>query len=114
MSEVPTDWRVMPLGDVVSEIVAGQSPNRMGHPARHGKKGILKTTAIQWGSFSPSENLEALSDFSANNNTIVRKNDILITKAGPSHRVGVVALSHKDLKFRLVILILVYKKKKKK
>jgi type I restriction enzyme, S subunit len=96
MSEYPSDWRVADLGAVVAEIVAGQSPNRMEHPARNGKKGILKTTAIQWSGFSPLENLEALPDFTANSNTIVRKNDILITKAGPSRRVGVVALSHED------------------
>ena len=96
MSNYPSEWRVTDLGAVVAEIVAGQSPNRMEHPARNGKKGILKTTAIQWSGFSPLENLEALPDFTANSNTIVRKNDILITKAGPSHRVGVVALSNED------------------
>ena len=96
MSEYPPEWRVADLGAVVTEIVAGQSPNRMEHPARNGKKGILKTTAIQWSGFSPVETLEAHPDFTANNNTIVRKNDILITKAGPSHRVGVVALSNED------------------
>jgi len=96
MSDYPSEWRVTDLGAVVAEIVAGQSPNRMEHPARNGKKGILKTTAIQWNGFSPLENLEALPDFTANSNTIVRKNDILITKAGPSHRVGVVALSNED------------------
>lgn len=98
MSEFPYGWKRAKLRELIREITAGQSPNRMEHRARHGKKGILKTTAIQWGKFDPSENLEALPGFSANENTIVRKDDILITKAGPSHRVGVVALSTEDSK----------------
>ncbi len=98
MSESPSGWERVKLRELIREITAGQSPNRMEHPARHGKKGILKTTAIQWGKFDPFENLEVLPGFSANENTIVRKDDILITKAGPSHRVGVVALATEDSK----------------
>ena len=96
MSDIPVDWRKVKLIEVVREMTAGQSPNRKEHQARYGKKGILKTTAIQWGEYIPSENREALPGFSANVNTIVCKNDILITKAGPSHRVGVVAISKED------------------
>ena len=98
MSEVPTDWKKVKICEVIKEMTSGQSPNRMEHQARNGEKGILKTTAIQWGRFLPSENLEALPGFEAKESTIVRKNDILITKAGPSHRVGVVAFSKEDTK----------------
>lgn len=60
-----------------------------------GKYGILKTTAIDWGKYSPLKNQEVLDDYKVNLKHEVRTGDILITKAGPVHRVGVVAYVEK-------------------
>lgn len=87
---VPEGWERKLLKDTVSTVIAGQSPNRKDHAAKAGKYGILKTTAIDWGKYSPDKNQEVLDDFKVNPKHEVKTGDILITKAGPVHRVGVV------------------------
>ena len=92
---VPEGWDNKKLGDAISSVISGQSPNRKDHPAMPGKYGILKTTAIDWGKYSPLINQEVLDDYKVNLKHEVRTGDILITKAGPVHRVGVVAYVEK-------------------
>ena len=90
---VPEGWIRIDLEDGVSELISGQSPNRKETPASGDAFGILKTTAIDWGKFDESKNQEVLDDFNPNTKHLVKVDDILITKAGPAHRVGVVALA---------------------
>jgi len=86
----PEGWKEKLLKDTVASIISGQSPNRKDHAAKAGKYGILKTTAIDWGKFLPEKNQEVLDNFKVNLKHEVKAGDILITKAGPVHRVGVV------------------------
>ncbi|MEZ9555667.1 restriction endonuclease subunit S [Vibrio splendidus] len=88
---VPEGWSLRNLGSTLDVLIAGQSPNRKEFPARPSEYGILKTTAIDWGRFYPQHNQEVLDDFKPNLKHEVAVDDILITKAGPVHRVGVVA-----------------------
>ncbi len=94
MSEVtiPEGWSKIKLEECVSNLISGQSPNRKDNPAIPGKYGILKTTAIDWGVFDETKNQEVLDDFVPNDKHLVKSKDVLITKAGPAHRVGVVAI----------------------
>ena len=92
MSErVPEGWKRIDLEEGVLLLISGQSPNRKENSATGDSFGILKTTAIDWGRFDEGQNQEVLDDYKPNKKHLVLENDILITKAGPSHRVGVVA-----------------------
>lgn len=88
--------RIVLLKDLIAQIHAGQSPNRKDHPARINQWGILKTSAIQWSGYFPEQNLETLDDFDVRPQQKILKGDILITKAGPINRVGVVCLVEED------------------
>ena len=90
-SVVPEGWGKIDLEEGVSVLVSGQSPNRKENCATGDAFGILKTTAIHWGKFDEKQNQEVLDDYEPNMKHLVLENDILITKAGPAHRVGVVA-----------------------
>ncbi|UVW34882.1 restriction endonuclease subunit S [SAR92 clade bacterium H455] len=90
-SRVPEGWVRIDLEEGVSALISGQSPNRKENRATGDAFGILKTTAIDWGRFDEKQNQEVLDDYEPNNKHLVLENDILITKAGPTHRVGVVA-----------------------
>ncbi|MDA9681563.1 restriction endonuclease subunit S [Luminiphilus sp.] len=90
-SSVPEGWVRIDLEEGVSALISGQSPNRKENRATGDAFGILKTTAIDWGRFDEKQNQEVLDDYEPNNKHLVLENDILITKAGPTHRVGVVA-----------------------
>jgi type I restriction enzyme S subunit len=88
---VPEGWKRLDLEDGVSALISGQSPNRKENRASGDAFGILKTTAIDWGRFDEQQNQEVLDGFEPNKKHLVLENDILLTKAGPAHRVGVVA-----------------------
>ena len=90
-SVVPEGWGKIDLEEGISALVSGQSPNRKENCATGDAFGILKTTAIHWGRFDEKQNQEVLDDYEPNMKHLVLENDILITKAGPAHRVGVVA-----------------------
>jgi type I restriction enzyme S subunit len=51
--------------------------------------GVLKTTAIQWTGWKEDEHKTLPEEFWGAKHLEVRKGDVLVTKAGPRHRVGV-------------------------
>jgi len=99
---VPDGWSVIDLEDGIKKLVSGQSPNRKENAAGSDTYGILKTTAIDWGKFDETKNQEVLDEFSPNMNHLVVTGDVLITKAGPANRVGVVALA-KDVSGKVLL-----------
>jgi type I restriction enzyme S subunit len=87
--EIPTNWKYCYLENIIKETHAGKSPQCENRPASINEWGILKTTAIQDLYFLENEN-KALIDISKINlETEVKHGDLLITRAGPSNRVGI-------------------------
>ena len=84
-------WKRETVGNVILSMDAGWSPQCDDVPARKGEWGVLKTTSVQWCEFRPHENkvlppgLEPIPELAA------REGDVLVTRAGPRKRVGVVA-----------------------
>ncbi len=88
---VPKEWNLGRLADYIGAIDSGWSPNCETRPAGPDEWGVLKTTAVVWEGYRPSEN-KALPEGSSLLRSIeVRTGDILITRKGPVDRVGVVA-----------------------
>ena len=67
-------------------------------PFRRMGRGILKTTSVQWCEFRPIENKLLPSFLSPRPELSVDVGDVLITRAGPRKRVGVVAAVRIDAK----------------
>ena len=84
-------WTRETVGNVIVSMDAGWSPQCDDIPARDGQWGVLKTTSVQWCEFWPHENkalpptLEPIPELG------VQDGDVLVTRAGPLKRVGVVA-----------------------
>jgi type I restriction enzyme S subunit len=84
-------WNRETVGDVIVSMDAGWSPQCDDVPARAGEWGVLKTTSVQWCEFRPHENkalpltLQPLAELA------IQDGDVLVTRAGPRKRVGVVA-----------------------
>jgi type I restriction enzyme S subunit len=89
-------WKRETVGEVILSMDAGWSPQCDDIPARKGEWGVLKTTSVQWCEFRPDENkvlppgLEPIPELAA------REGDVLVTRAGPLKRVGVVAAVRKS------------------
>ncbi|GGX55871.1 hypothetical protein GCM10010358_07190 [Streptomyces minutiscleroticus] len=89
---VPSDWAVRPVRDLVSYVASGPSPTCEERNI-HGDRewGLLKTTAVTWDGWEPRAHKLLPREYWGNHGLEVRTQDVVVTKAGPRHRVGVVA-----------------------
>lgn len=88
--EIPEDWVWCRLGDAVFDTEGGKSPNCFHEPAKDTEWGVIKTTAVQEMYFLENENKVLPSNFKVSEQHKVLEGDILITRAGPKNRVGIV------------------------
>lgn len=94
--EVPKGWEWCRLRDIIKGTNAGKSPNCEKRPKREDEWGVLTTTAIQENNFLPTENKVLPPNYIVNSEHSVKYGDILITRAGPVNRTGVVCLVDKE------------------
>ncbi|MBX9712619.1 MAG: restriction endonuclease subunit S [Pseudomonadaceae bacterium] len=87
---IPREWEVVKLGAVLSELGQGWSPDCPSEPAGAGEWGVLKTTSVVWEGYNEEENKQLPVPFKPRPDLEVKSDDILITRAGPKSRVGVV------------------------
>lgn len=83
-------WKPAKVADTIEMIDSGWSPQCGDKPAEDGEWGILKTTSVVWEGYNDRANKSLPVGLSARSQLEVRVDDILITRAGPSERVGVV------------------------
>ena len=88
---IPKEWECGRVGRYLKSINQGWSPNCDSAPAVQGKWGVLKTTAVTWQGFNDVENKELPSNLKPKPEHEVAIGDVLVTRAGPNTRVGVVA-----------------------
>jgi len=88
-------WKRETVGDVIVGMDAGWSPQCDDVPARAGEWGVLKTTSVQWCKFHPMENKALPATLGPVPELCVQEGDVLVTRAGPRKRVGVVAAVRK-------------------
>jgi len=84
-------WSRKTVVDVICSMDAGWSPQCDDSPAKEGMWGVLKTTAVQWCDFQPQYNKVLPSTLEPRPELGIKEGDVLVTRAGPRKRVGVVA-----------------------
>ena len=52
----PKEWNRIPLGELLSAIESGKSPNCLDRPVAEGEWGVLKLGAVTWCEYNSSEN----------------------------------------------------------
>lgn len=87
---IPDTWKYIRLNEILISTDAGKSPTCNNRKAEKYEFGVIKTTAIQENKFLSYENKVLPERFIINDSYKIRKNDILITRAGPKNRVGIV------------------------
>ncbi|MGN9778057.1 restriction endonuclease subunit S [Micromonospora sp. H33] len=89
---IPTHWKDRRIRSLVAHVASGPSPTCENRNIEGDAEwGVLKTTAITWSGWNPSAHKVLPSEFWGKRSIEVRKGDVIVTKAGPRHRVGVVA-----------------------
>jgi type I restriction enzyme, S subunit len=84
-------WSKLPLSELIERKFTGPSPTCEERPiATSDEWGLLKTTAVTWSGWNEDAHKVPPSMYWGNESIEVKPGDVLITKAGPRHRVGVV------------------------
>lgn len=88
--KIPENWVWCRLGEIIYDTEGGKSPNCLHEPAKDNEWGVIKTTAVQEMCFLENENKVLPNNFIVSERHKVLEGDILITRAGPKNRVGIV------------------------
>ena len=83
------EWEKSKLLTRVKTIDSGWSPQCEEFPSKKDEWGVLKTTSVVWEGFNESANKKLPEKLNPRPELEVSINDILITRAGPTSRVGV-------------------------
>ena len=89
---VPKEWEVDRAGNLLARIEQGWSPDCESVPPEGNEWGVLKTSAVVWDGFESRESKRLPGHLWPRTEYKVSKGDVLMTRAGPNSRVGVVAL----------------------
>ena len=90
--DLPESWEWIRLSAVLTSTDAGKSPQCESRPRIGEEWGVIKTTAIQDGYFLEDENKVLPDKFSVVQSIVVHQGDLLITRAGPRNRTGVLCV----------------------
>jgi type I restriction enzyme S subunit len=86
--QLPRGWEWVSMGELVNSSEAGWSPTCHGSPRTHGKWGVLKVSAISWGSFDPEANKELPADLPPKPEYEVNDGDFLLSRANTAELVA--------------------------
>lgn len=91
LGRIPVEWEVKRLGCLLSSINQGWSPDCESDPAAQGEWGVLRTTSVVWEGFQDHENKGLPPLLAPRPHLEIQAGDLLMTRAGPNSRVGVIA-----------------------
>ena len=91
MAALPDKWLKTRLGDLIDGFEAGRNLRAEGRPATGTEFGVLKISAVSWGRFQPEENKALLARDAPKPHELVKKGDLLISRANTTELVGAVA-----------------------
>ena len=84
------------VGEILLRIEAGKSVKTQERPALKGELGILKVSAVTWGSFRPEENKAAPVDYEPKDCPRPARGDVLISRANTRELVGAPVIVEED------------------
>ncbi|MEV0974474.1 restriction endonuclease subunit S [Microtetraspora glauca] len=88
MTDLPPGWARAKLGDLLLRIEAGKSFTCEPRPAEDDEWGIVKVSAMTWGTFRESENKAVPAYREINPAYEIRPGDILVSRANTEEYVG--------------------------
>jgi type I restriction enzyme S subunit len=92
IGEIPEKWDVVQVSNVAASIDSGWSPDCEKVAAAEEEWGVLKTSAVVWDGYQAHENKRLPDSLKPRPEIEVKAGDVLITRARPVDRTGVVAL----------------------
>lgn len=88
----PRGWEIRPLGDSIDGFEGGVNFPPLSEGEASSPWRVLKISAVTWGDFDPSESKPIRPDVKLDSSLIVRKGDLLISRANTTELVGAVCM----------------------
>lgn len=85
---LPEGWVEVEIGKFIEVIQAGKSFKCEERPPNNDEYGVLKVSAVSWGTYNENESKTVLDTKFVNKNYIVKKGDFLISRANTLELVG--------------------------
>lgn len=92
LGELPPEWPATSLGLLIDRIEAGKSVRAEGRAADESEWGVIKVSAMSWGTFLEDENKAVLDDRLINREYEIRAGDLLFSRANTEELVGATVL----------------------
>lgn len=86
--DLPAGWRRVDLGAITERIDAGKSVRAAGRPAEPDEWGVIKVSAMSWGSFLEGENKAIVDPELIDPRYEIHSGDLLISRANTVDLVG--------------------------
>lgn len=90
------NWSIVPLGDLITSIIAGESLNGEARQMLPGERAVLKVSAVTYGYFKADEYKVLIDQNSGTKNVYPQKGDLLFSRANTKEMVGATALVDQD------------------
>lgn len=88
LGDIPDSWRAVSLGQLIERIEAGKSVRADGRRAEPDEWGVIKVSAMSWGSFLQHENKAVVDPALVNPRYEIHADDLLISRANTVNLVG--------------------------
>lgn len=94
--EMPSHWRVVPFKRALQGMEQGWSPQCESQPAGEGEWGVLKVGCVNGTMFNATENKALPAELAPDISCVIRRGDVLVSRANSRELVGSAALVHDD------------------
>jgi type I restriction enzyme, S subunit len=102
IGRIPVEWDVQCLANLLENIYQGWSPDCESDSASEDEWAVLKTTAVTWDGYDSRENKKLPNSLKPRPLLEIKKGDVLITRAGPNSRVGVISYVYETLRKKIL------------
>ena len=96
MGDIPKDWELVSLKDIILSLDAGVSVNSENRDKNHDEKGILKTSAVTNRMFNPKEHKTILSHEVVRAKVSPKKGNIIVSRMNTKELVGASSYIDRD------------------
>ncbi|MGS4947987.1 restriction endonuclease subunit S [Meridianimarinicoccus sp. RP-17] len=96
MTELPSGWTTAEIGELLLGITAGKNLKCEERPPLAHERGVIKVSAVTWGTFDASQSKTFPRSFEPAPDTAIKAGDFLFSRANTLELVGAVVMVKKD------------------
>ncbi|SHM51947.1 restriction endonuclease subunit S [Flavobacterium saccharophilum] len=101
--DIPESWSWCKFQDIYNYIEAGKSPKCLPYPAENNQWGVIKISAISWGTFQEQENKTLPLNFSPFVEKEIKPGDFILTRANTRELVARSVIVGENVREKLLL-----------